>query len=138
LHAACSDHTLNVAEWECTTGGFRPPPGPEHDDVRRAVRVAGGRVPSLEVLIPHRRPEGPTMNRLGLVSAALGLVLLAAPALAQKPDDSTARSFVYKKVKDVELSLYVHMPKDWKESDKRPVIVFFFGGCCSSGRTINS
>ena len=35
---------------------------------------------------------------------------------------------VYKKAKDRELKLLIEKPADWKAADKRPAIVFFFGG----------
>src|SRR5262245_15136797 len=38
------------------------------------------------------------------------------------------RTFTYKKTKQADLALHVHFPKDWKKEDKRPAIVFFFGG----------
>lgn len=41
---------------------------------------------------------------------------------------SAAEKVAYKKVGDVTLNLHVYKPADWKKSDKRPVIVFFFGG----------
>lgn len=31
--------------------------------------------------------------------------------------------------------MFVHLPKDWKPSDKRPAIVFFFGGGWTGGTT---
>jgi len=40
---------------------------------------------------------------------------------------------VYKTVGDVKLNLYVFQPKDHKPSDKRPAIIFFFGGGWRSG-----
>ncbi len=43
-------------------------------------------------------------------------------------------SVVYKKVADRELSLLIDKPADWKVSDKRPAIVFFFGGGWVGGR----
>jgi acetyl esterase/lipase len=39
----------------------------------------------------------------------------------------------YKTVGDVELKLHVFYPSGWSESDKRPAIVFFFGGGWVSG-----
>jgi acetyl esterase len=42
--------------------------------------------------------------------------------------EPTGERFVYKKVGDRELSLWVTKPADWKASDKRPAIVFFHGG----------
>lgn len=44
-----------------------------------------------------------------------------------------ARAEVYKTVGDVTLKLYIVEPEDHKASDKRPAIVFFFGGGWSSG-----
>ncbi len=40
---------------------------------------------------------------------------------------------VYKKVGDVELKMFVFLPKDHKATDKRPAVVFFFGGGWSGG-----
>ena len=40
---------------------------------------------------------------------------------------------VYKKVGDVELKMFVFLPKGHKASDKRPAVVFFFGGGWSGG-----
>lgn len=37
-------------------------------------------------------------------------------------------TLLYKKVGDRELKLLVEKPADWKASDQRPAIVFFFGG----------
>ena len=42
--------------------------------------------------------------------------------------DALADELVYKKVADRELKLFVEKPADWKAADKRPAIVFFFGG----------
>lgn len=39
-----------------------------------------------------------------------------------------AEPLTYKKVGERELKLFVEKPADWKASDKRPAIVFFFGG----------
>lgn len=40
---------------------------------------------------------------------------------------------VYKKIGDVALNMYIFSPKDHQPSDKRPAIVFFFGGGWKSG-----
>ena len=59
---------------------------------------------------------------------ALGLLLLTAtPVRVQE------REPVYKKVGDVELKLFLSFPEDWKAADKRPAIVFFFGGGWAQG-----
>jgi acetyl esterase/lipase len=39
----------------------------------------------------------------------------------------------YKTVGDTKLELYVFQPDGWKASDKRPAVVFFFGGGWTSG-----
>ena len=38
------------------------------------------------------------------------------------------RKIIYKKTPQGELAIHVHFPTDWKASDKRAAIVFFFGG----------
>jgi acetyl esterase/lipase len=40
---------------------------------------------------------------------------------------------VYKKAGDVELKMWIHAPLGHRASDKRPVVVFFFGGGWNSG-----
>lgn len=58
-----------------------------------------------------------------LTIVATAVALLLAPPLVP-----AAESLVYKKVSDRELKLLVDKPEDWQASDKRPAIVFFFGG----------
>jgi acetyl esterase len=67
--------------------------------------------------------------------AVLGLLLLAAPAPAQDnpAKDGDVQTYVYKKAPQGELKLYVHLPPGAKPSDKRPAIVFFFGGGWNKG-----
>jgi acetyl esterase/lipase len=62
-----------------------------------------------------------------------GLGLVAAAGAADPPAGKEVRTFTYKKVKDVELAVHVHLPPGWKESDKRPAVVFFFGGGWTNG-----
>jgi acetyl esterase/lipase len=62
--------------------------------------------------------------------------LVASPALAQRtypPQLEGAEEHVYKTASDVDLKLYVFEPADHKPSDKRPAIVFFFGGGWANG-----
>ena len=56
------------------------------------------------------------------------LVTVAAVFDAKAADSSPTKSFTYKKTKQANLAIYVHYPPGWKEADKRPAIVFFFGG----------
>ncbi len=79
------------------------------------------------------------MSRRGCVAGSLlGLALLATTAagVAAAPQSSplTTKSFVYKKTKQANLEIAVHFPQGWKETDKRPAIVFFFGGGWTGGR----
>jgi len=74
----------------------------------------------------------------GLVSVAVGL-LIAWPANAAEQRTDLANSatavktFVYKKIGERELQIHVHFPPGWKTDDRRPAIVFFFGGGWTGG-----
>lgn len=74
-----------------------------------------------------------------MIQAALfvAIVLIAAEAPAQEAANpavvSPTKSFTYKKTKQVDLEIVVHYPPGWKETDKRPGIVFFFGGGWNNG-----
>lgn len=50
-------------------------------------------------------------------------------------DFGSPKEFVYKKTLQGELKIYVYYPKDWTKSDKRPGVVFFFGGGWFGGET---
>ncbi len=52
----------------------------------------------------------------------------------RKPIRKPTRQVVYKKVGDVQLKLHIFEPKDHKPTDKRPAIVFFFGGGWVGGK----
>jgi len=79
------------------------------------------------------------MTRSILVSAA---ALIAGWASAQEskqknaaypPSFPEAKIEVYKTVGDLKLNLYIFNPADHKATDKRPAIVFFFGGGWTNG-----
>ncbi|MBN2183613.1 MAG: alpha/beta hydrolase, partial [Sedimentisphaerales bacterium] len=40
---------------------------------------------------------------------------------------------VYKQTPQGDLSMFIHLPQGWKPTDKRPAIVFFFGGAFKTG-----
>lgn len=66
----------------------------------------------------------------------LTVFALTFPLLAQRnypPNIPTAQKYLYKTVGDTELHLYAFMPKGWREEDKRPAVIFFFGGGWNSG-----
>ncbi|CAN5241340.1 alpha/beta hydrolase [soil metagenome] len=73
---------------------------------------------------------------------SFGVVLLITfSAMSQQPKGAVKLTeakvvradHVYKKTPQGELTLHRFFPTDWKVSDQRPVIVFFFGGGWKSG-----
>lgn len=48
---------------------------------------------------------------------------------------SSSKSFIYKKTEQADLYLTAYFPSDWKPTQKRPAIVFFFGGGWTKGTT---
>jgi acetyl esterase/lipase len=77
--------------------------------------------------------------RRGAIAGFFALALLAGPAAAQpvrpKLTDAPVKTadHVYKKTPEGELALHGFFPTDWKPTDKRPVVVFFFGGGWKNG-----
>ncbi len=73
-----------------------------------------------------------------LIAAALVLIVSAKPVAAgmdeavipEAGDPGTVihETVTYKRVGNRELQLHIEKPGDWKSTDKRPAIVFFFGG----------
>ena len=45
----------------------------------------------------------------------------------------TVRQFTYKETPQGKLTLEIHLPRDWSEDDRRPAVLFFFGGGWISG-----
>ncbi len=63
------------------------------------------------------------------LAPCLAAVLLVATSLcAAETKPLIGEPHVYKRVGDRELRLYVVKPDDWKRTDRRPAIVFYFGG----------
>ena len=70
------------------------------------------------------------MRRTKLLCATvLSTAILAMTARAE------TRTETYKTIGDVKLDLTIQLPGGWQADDKRPAIVFFFGGGWSSGST---
>jgi acetyl esterase/lipase len=69
------------------------------------------------------------MKRCFLALVALQWFGVALPAVGQE----NTKTFTYKKTKQANLEIVVHFPPDWKTADKRPGIVFFFGGGWQNG-----
>ncbi len=85
------------------------------------------------------------MNHATLATLAVTAgLMLAGYAFAAKPSQAALdalpvvegvrkETLVYKKTPQGELSIHISYPPGWKASDKRPAIVFFFGGGWSGG-----
>lgn len=69
-----------------------------------------------------------TVARTGLKSVWRALSLCPALLLAPLVMLHGEETVVYKKAGDRELKLFIEKPADWKASDQRPAIVFYFGG----------
>src|SRR5262249_27029648 len=70
--------------------------------------------------------------------AALAVLLLIAVPRAALTADAPApaagvEEVTYKSTEQGKLSMLIHRPEGWKASDKRPAIVFFFGGGWTNG-----
>lgn len=58
------------------------------------------------------------------------------PAANFSPTEGvTTRTEVYKALETRSLEMHLHFPSGWKETDRRPVMVFFFGGGWYRGTT---
>ncbi|XOV89834.1 MAG: alpha/beta hydrolase [Pseudomonadota bacterium] len=70
-------------------------------------------------------------TRSGLLSilAFLASCLVAEPVV---PQDSF-EAITYRRLGDIELQLHVYRPAGWQASDRRPAVVFFFGGGWRTG-----
>jgi acetyl esterase/lipase len=62
------------------------------------------------------------------------VILVAVEAQTKAVDAPPTETFIYKKTPQADLELVVHYPPGWKETDKRPGIVFFFGGGWQNGK----
>lgn len=87
---------------------------------RRALHRHSGMKPSLLFLAAASLPA------FALAQAPKAKSRNAAPPMTDAPVKHEER--VYKKTPQGELTLHLSLPVDWKPSDKRPAIVFFFGG----------
>ena len=71
------------------------------------------------------------MTRIAIVITALTVSATAtrgAPSTRPASQPANVKDYVYKKTAQATLKLHVYSPTDLKRGDKRPAIVFFFGG----------
>lgn len=80
----------------------------------------------------------PAVAVLSVAALCLRMLLPESSALwaqaAGAATEAKVEEFVYKKTPQGDLMIYVHFPPGWTAQDKRPAIVFFFGGGWTSGR----
>lgn len=75
-----------------------------------------------------------TLSLLAVAAVALPAVAQENKAAVKLTDAKlTTSDHVYKKTPEGELTLHGFYPSDWKATDTRPVVVFFFGGGWKSG-----
>jgi acetyl esterase/lipase len=69
------------------------------------------------------------MRRAWNAIVALVSLFAASPSFGQE----NTKPFTYAKTKQADLEMIVHFPPGWKDTDKRPGILFFFGGGWENG-----
>lgn len=82
------------------------------------------------------------MRNQSLVGAVLAALLFTLGSAGNAVEESEAakaentnpqEAYVFKTIGEKKLKIHFHYPSDWKASDRRPVIIFFFGGGWTSG-----
>lgn len=68
-----------------------------------------------------------------LVVSVCMVLVLCIQGSTQEPAKDSVKTVTYRKTKEADLALHLHFPPGWKAEDKRPAIVFFFGGGWTSG-----
>jgi acetyl esterase/lipase len=72
-------------------------------------------------------------HRTHPLPALLAALPLSFVTFAVASDEPTTRTFAYKTIPGGALEMVVHDPPGWKETDRRPAVVFFFGGGWENG-----
>ncbi|HTO02822.1 MAG TPA: alpha/beta hydrolase [Opitutus sp.] len=83
------------------------------------------------------------MTLIRRTSVWLGILLALSPATFAASETTPtelpqAETFVYRDQLAEPLRLFVVKPKDWKAGDRRPALMFFFGGGWTTGTPLNS
>jgi hypothetical protein len=113
---------------------FQTPPG----------RFSPGAVVGCARSGPHQRPSvSPLLIKYAVImrlssegaiimrsfTASMTLLAFCIPAVGKE----NAKTFTYTKTKQADLEMVVYLPPGWKKTDKRPGIVFLFGGGWKNG-----
>ena len=108
---------------------------------RRAGKPGNGDDAENELSTTDDVERGDNMRQLA-ASTLTVLMLVIAAAMAEETKEAMepvqiegATVEVYKIVDDAQLNMYILTPEGHKASDKRPAIVFFFGGGKGGGET---
>jgi acetyl esterase/lipase len=72
-------------------------------------------------------------HRTLTVPEVLAVLSLSLVTPATAADEPTTKTFAYKAIPGGTLEMVVHYPPGWRETDRRPAIVFFFGGGWENG-----
>lgn len=67
---------------------------------------------------------------LGAFTVCTVLFILYTLFFSNRP---TVRQYTYKETPQGKLTLEIHLPRNWSEDDRRPAVLFFFGGGWISG-----
>src|SRR5262249_5868102 len=70
-----------------------------------------------------------------LTVTALGTTWADDPPAPSAGSANAVKEVTYKSTPEGDLSMLIHRPAGWKASDRRPLIVFFFGGGWTNGST---
>lgn len=62
-----------------------------------------------------------------------GLVVLMSLVMGRSPVGGGEEGLIYKTVDDKALALWIYKPRNWKANDRRPCVVWFFGGAWKVG-----
>jgi len=76
------------------------------------------------------------MNRLWTFLVVVSVACFLCGGVAAddvSPSEPRVEEFVYKKTPQGDLRMHVHFPEGWDAADRRPAVVFFFGGAWRAG-----
>jgi acetyl esterase len=112
---------LGIGTSEAQRGGAKPP---SRAEIRRMIR-------ELDSLAPDVRKA-----RIREIYEKYGKPMLARAHKTRYQSgriDGNTKVFDFKQVPERTLKIYVRFPDDWKETDRRPAIVFWHGGGFTQG-----
>jgi len=82
-------------------------------------------------------PLAPGQERQRKTGAADADMAAYLAQLSEKGKERGTKEFTYKRTPQGELRVYFAMPPDWSPGDRRPAVVFFYGGGWSGGNVFS-